>query len=63
MFLKSELYCWKVLDLDLFPAGELSSEFTLLLLPVSDPALRIYGLLPVADKGLFTAPNTPVGLG
>jgi len=52
-----------LLYLDLFPAEELSSEFTLILLPVSDPVVLIYGLLPVADNGLFTVPNTPVGFG
>lgn len=34
-----------------------------MLLPVSEPAGLIHGLLPVADNGLFTVPNTPVGFG
>lgn len=50
-------------NLVLFSIGEFNSEFTLLLFPVSEPVFRIYGRLPVADRGLFTAPKTPVGFG
>ena len=49
--------------LDRFPVEGFSSEFTLILLPVSAPVLLTYGFLPVADKGLFTAPSTPAGFG
>lgn len=50
-------------SLDRFPVEGFSSEFTLILLPVSAPVLLTYGFLPVADKGLFTAPSTPAGFG
>lgn len=53
----------KKICLGRFPVEGFISEFTLILLPVSAPVLLTYGFLPVADKGLFTAPSTPAGFG